>query len=255
VRAAAANVNPILATGVLLLVGFASAVVNTLAGGGTFLTVPVMILLGYSPLTANATNRLALSVQGVGATALYRRQGRIDLRLGLRLSLLACLGSGGGAYLATRLDEEAFNRTIACLMIVTLGVLLWLPADWFARRPATGPPRPLLTAAGFLLVGIYGGFFGAGLGVFILLLLSATQRLDLVAGNAIKSLVVLFLSLVASLVFLWLGHVDLVAAVPLAVGNGLGGWLGARWSLSGGDVWIRRLLIVVVAASVYKLLG
>jgi uncharacterized membrane protein YfcA len=248
-------VNPILATGALLLVGFASAVVNTLAGGGTFLAVPAMILLGYSPLTANATNRLALTVQGAGATALYRRQGRIDLRLGLRLSLIACLGSGGGAYLATRLDEEAFNRTIACLMVVTLGVLLWLPADWFARRPATGSPRPLLTGAGFLLVGIYGGFFGAGLGVFILLLLSATQRLDLVAGNAIKSLVVLFLSLVASLVFLWLGHVDLVAAVPLAVGNGLGGWLGARWSLSGGDVWIRRLLIVVVAASVYKLLG
>ena len=247
--------NTVLTTGALLLVGFASAVVNTLAGGGTFLTVPVMILLGYSPLTANATNRLALTVQGVGATAHYRRQGRIDMRLGLRLSLLACLGSGGGAYLATRLDEQAFNLTIACLMVVTLGVLLWLPADWFARRPATGPPRPWLTAAGFLLAGIYGGFFGAGLGVFLLLLLSATQRLDLVAGNAIKSLVVLWLSLVASIVFVWLGHVDLLAAVPLAVGNGLGGWLGARWSISGGDVWIRRLLIVVVAASVYKLLG
>ena len=246
--------NPIVTAVALLLVGFASAVVNTLAGGGTFLTVPVMILLGYSPLTANATNRLALTVQGLGATALYRRQGRIDLRLGLRLSLLACVGSGGGAYLATRLDEESFNRTIACLMVVTLGVLLWLPAGWFARRPASGPPRPLLTAAGFLLAGVYGGFFGAGLGVFILLLLAATQRLDLVAGNAIKSLVVLFLSLVASGVFLWLGHVDLVAAVPLAVGNGVGGWLGARWSLAGGDVWIRRLLIVVVAASVYKLL-
>lgn len=247
--------NPILATGVLLLVGFASAVVNTLAGGGTFLTVPVMILLGYSPLTANATNRLTLTVQGLGATAQFRRQGRIDLRLGLRLSLLACLGSGGGAYLATRLDEQAFNRTIAGLMVVTLGVLLWLPADWFARRPASGPPRPLLTAVGFLLAGIYGGFFGAGLGVFLLLLLAATQRLDLVAGNAIKSLVVMCLSLVAAAVFLWLGHVDLVAAAPLAVGNGLGGWLGARWSIRGGDVWIRRLLIVVVAASVYKLLG
>ena len=240
---------------ILGLVGFASAVVNTLAGGGTLVTVPVMILMGFGPLTANATNRLALVVQGFGATALYRRRRTVDLRLSLRLSAVACLGSAGGAWLATMPDEETFGQILAVLMLGALASLLFLPARWFEERPSAGAPRPVLTAVGFLLIGMYGGFFGAGIGVFILLLLAAAQHLDLVAGNTVKSAVVLVLSLTASAVFAVLGHIDYAAAVPLAVGNGLGGWVGAHLSLKGGNLWIRRVLLLDVFAGVYKLLA
>ena len=105
------------------------------------------------------------------------------------------------------------------------------------------------------MLGVYGGFYGAGIGVFILLLLAGAQRLDLVAGNAIKSAVVLFLSLAAAAVFARAGAIDWIAAIPLAVGNGIGGWVGAHLSLQGGNRWIRRVLLVVVVAGVYKLLA
>jgi len=247
-------VSPPIQFALLGLVGFVSAVVNTMAGGGTLLTVPVMILMGFGPLTANATNRLALVAQGLGATALYRRRRAVDLRLSLRLSALACLGSALGAWLATRLEEDTFRKILAVLMLIALVFLVWRPARWFEERPRAGPPRPLLTGIGFLLVGIYGGFFGAGIGVFILLLLAAVQRMDLVTGNAVKSVIVLALSLTASAVFAVLGQIDYLAAVPLALGNGLGGWVGAHLSLRGGNAWIRRILLLVVLAGVYKLL-
>jgi hypothetical protein len=245
----------LLQAALLAAVGFAGAVVNTIAGGGTLLTVPAMILMGYGPLAANATNRLALVVQGAAATVLYRRRGALDLALSLRLAAAASVGSAAGAWLATRLDERTFGQVLAALMVVALGFLLFRPARWFEERPAGGAPRPWLTGAGFLLLGVYGGFFGAGIGVFFLLLLAAAQRLDLVAGNAVKSAVVLVLSAVAAIVFAFEGAIDYGAAAPLAAGNALGGWAGAHLSLKGGNVWIRRALLAVVLASVYKLLA
>jgi len=246
--------NPLLQALLLALVGFLSAVVNTLAGGGTLLTVPAMILLGYAPLTANATNRFTLIAQGLGATAHYRRKGIIDIRMGLRLSVVACIFSVAGAYLATILAEDAFRHVLAVLMVCAAVFLVLRPARWFAGRKTAGPPRRLLTFLGFAVVGLYGGFFGAGIGVLILIILATAQRMDLVAGNAVKSLVVTCLSATAAAVFAWRGEIDYLAAVPLLVGNGLGGWLGAHLSIKGGDVWIRRALLVVVLASVYKLL-
>lgn len=238
----------------LLAVGLLSAVVNTLAGGGTLLTVPVMILLGHDPLTANATNRTALVIQGIGATAHYRLRGAVDLRLSARLAGIAAIGAAGGAWLATRMSDRAFDQALAVLMIGALAVLLLRPARWFEERPAEGPGRPVLTAVSFLLLGVYGGFFGAGIGVFILIVLSFAARMDLVAGNAVKSAVVLVLSLAAAVVFAATGAIDYRALVPLAIGNGLGGWWGAHLSLRGGNAWIRRALLVVVLASVYKML-
>jgi uncharacterized membrane protein YfcA len=246
--------NPIVQALVLAGVGFVSAVVNTLAGGGTLLTVPAMVLLGYEPLAANATNRLTIAVQGISASALYRRKRVLDVRLSLSLSAFAAAGSLAGAWLATILDEELFRRALAALLLVGALYLFRHRARWFVVRAGAGRKRPVLTHAGFLVLGVYGGFFGAGIGVFILLLLAGAQRLDLVAGNAIKSAVVLFLSLAAAAVFAYAGAIDWAAAIPLAVGNGIGGWVGAHLSLKGGNRWIRRVLLVVVVAGVYKLL-
>jgi uncharacterized membrane protein YfcA len=237
----------------LLGVGFVSAVVNTIAGGGTLLTVPAMVLMGFGPLTANATNRAALVVQSLSATAHYRRAGAVDLGLSLRFSGIACVGAALGAWLATRLDERTFGHVLAVLMIGALVFLLLRPARWFEARPESGPPHPLLASLGLFGVGAYGGFFGAGVGIFILLLLSAVLRLDLVAGNTVKSVMVLALSLTATVVFGLLGQIDYAALLPLAAGNALGGWVGAHLSLKGGNAWIRRFLLVAVLAGVYKL--
>ena len=235
-------------------IGFVSAVVNTLAGGGTLLTVPAMVLMGFGPLTANATNRAALVVQSFSATAHYRRRDLVDLRLSLRLSAVVCVGAAGGAWLATRLPERTFGHVMAVLMVAALLFLLLRPARWFESRP-TARPHPALAALALLGLGIYGGFFGAGVGIFILLLLAALQGLDLVAGNTVKSVMVLALSLTATAVFAILGQIDYAALVPLALGNALGGWVGAHLSLKGGNVWIRRFLLLVVLAAVYKLLA
>jgi uncharacterized membrane protein YfcA len=143
---------------------------------------------------------------------------------------------------------------MAVLMVAALLFLLLRPARWFASRPAATSAHPVLAGLGLLGVGLYGGFFGAGVGIFILLLLAALQGLDLVAGNTVKSVMVLALSLSASAMFAALGWIDYRALLPLAAGNAVGGWVGAHLSLRGGNVWIRRLLLLVVIAGVYKLL-
>ncbi|MGD8377423.1 MAG: sulfite exporter TauE/SafE family protein [Acidobacteriota bacterium] len=238
----------------LFLIGLVSAVINTLAGGGTLLTVPAMVLLGFGPLTANATNRAGLVIQSLSATVHYRRRRVLRVRQALQLTGIVCVGAGLGAWLATRLPERTFGQVMAVLMVAALLFLLLRPARWFASRPAATSAHPVLAGLGLLGVGLYGGFFGAGVGIFILLLLAALQGLDLVAGNTVKSVMVLALSLSASAMFAALGWIDYRALLPLAAGNAVGGWVGAHLSLRGGNVWIRRLLLLVVIAGVYKLL-
>jgi len=179
----------------------------------------------------------------------------VRLRQALQLTGIVCVGAGLGAWIATLLPERTFGQVIAVLMVAALGFLLLRPARWFEERTAAATPHPVLAGLGLLAVGLYGGFFGAGVGIFILLLLAALQGLDLVAGNVVKSVMVLTLSLSATAMFAALGWIDYRALVPLAVGNAVGGWIGAHLSLRGGNVWIRRLLLVVVVAAVYKLLA
>lgn len=231
------------------LIGLASGIVNTLAGAGTLITLPALIFLGLPPAVANATGRVGVALQSASATWTFRRKEALDLGLGLRLLVPAGLGSALGAWVSTRIDPHLFQRLIAVVMVLLLPLVI--------RGRGQGRPRTLPRAAVapiFLAIGFYGGFIQAGVGLFLLAALRATHGMDLVHGNALKSLLVLGFTLVALAVFGARGLVEPRVALALAAGGALGGALGGHLAIAGGERLIRAALVITVLASATRLL-
>jgi hypothetical protein len=240
---------------VLLAVGAASGALNVLAGGGSFLSLPLLIFLGLPPSVANGTNRIAILVQNTGAVWRFRSHGLVDRSWIPLAAAPAIAGAVLGTWGAIEIGEEAFRRVLAGLMVAATLWILWDPLE----RRETGEtivrggwPRRTGLAAAFFAVGIYGGFVQAGVG-FLLAAVATWAGLDLVRGNALKVLVVLLLTPVSLALFAWSGKVDWVAGVPLAAGHLLGALVGVRLTVLKGHAWIKRFLTVTVIAFAIKL--
>lgn len=239
----------------LFLAGSAAGTLNVLAGGGSLLTVPVLIFLGLPPTVANGTNRVAILAQNIGASWSFHRKGKLDPRW-LRAALAPTLaGAILGAWAATRVSDDQFQRALAIAMI---GMAVWMivrrpgaGADEAAPVPAPPSSRPLLHLAWFA-VGLYGGFIQAGLGFVILAVVSAAG-LDLVRGNALKVTLVLAFTPFALLVFALDGLVDWRFGAALALGNLAGGQVGVHLTVLKGQAWVRHVVVVSVVAFAIRL--
>jgi uncharacterized membrane protein YfcA len=238
----------------LMGVGVIAGVLNILAGGGSLLTLPVLIFLGLPAAMANGTNRIAIFFQNVVAVGSFRQKGKLPLRLALLCTPSALLGSVVGARLAITISDILFKQILAGVM---LGVVVLMVVDP-ARRLNLKPRRlSRARAAGlvaiFFFIGIYGGFIQAGVGLLMIPAL-LLQGLDLVRINAIKVFVVLVFTVAAIVVFVLHDQVDYGLGFTLAVGNMLGGWLGTKIAVKGGHGFIRKFVIAVVVVFSAKLL-
>jgi len=244
--------------GLLLFVaGTVAGTLNVIAGGGSMLTLPLMIFLGLPPSVANGTNRVAILVQNVGAVWSFRRHRLLDTRWVPLAALPALVGAAGGSWLAIRIDEAAFQRILAILMVAIALWTIWnplrrRPVDAGASTPETAGGRAAL-AAGFFVAGVYGGFVQAGVG-FLLLALVTLAGLDLVRGNALKALVVLAYTPVSLAVFALGGRIDWGMGLALAAGNLSGAFLGVRLTVLKGHVWIRRVVTATIILFAIRLL-
>ena len=174
-------------SGYLLLfcVGCVAGTLNVIAGGGSFLTLPVMIFLGIPPSVANGTNRVGVVFQNVGAVWSFHRHGVMQWRYLLWAALPASCGAVLGAWGALQVSDQDFQRILALLMVAVTLWTLWDPlkarhstADFSAR-----PNEAAVLGVGFFLIGVYGGFVQAGVG-FMILAVTTLAGLDLVRGNA-----------------------------------------------------------------------
>ena len=214
-------------------VGLVAGAINTIAGGGSLLTLPALIFLGLPAPVANGTNRVGVFIQSLTATLQFRREQALEVR-GTVLPLVATVvGAAGGALLSVDLDETRLEQAIGVAMLVMLALLLFRPSQWL--EPSTKPPAPRgVQAAAFFLVGVYGGFLQAGVGFFLLAGLVWLARLELVPANGVKSLLILVFTLPAAVVFVLHDLIAWEAGISLAAGSALGGWLGARVSVGWG---------------------
>ena len=238
---------------VLLVVGFVASTVNTLAGGGSFLTLPLLMFMGLPAGAANATNRVGVLAQNVGAVWGFHRYGVLDWRWALGAAVPTAVGSGIGAWLALGMGDREFKRLLAFLMIA---ICLWTLLDrGRSRKGAAGAlvERPWLVKAGFFLVGIYGGFVQAGIG-FLVLALTTLAGFDLVRGNAVKVLAVLLQTLVALAVFLTAGQVRWAEGACLAAGGLLGSLVGVRLTVLKGHRWLETVVTVTMVLFAVRLL-
>jgi len=240
----------------IMAVGVIAGFMNTVGGGGSLLSLPALIFMGLPSAEANGTNRVALMVQCMVAVGNFQRKGFFDLRLGLLLGIPAILGSIVGVYLAITLPDLIFNRILAVVMLVVLVAIIWQPEKKFIKPGENlTPGRRYIAAAVFFFVGIYGGFIQAGAGFIIIVALSMITGMSLVKINSQKNLVVGLYMLSSLALFVANGKVSWVLGLTLAVGNGVGGWLGSNFAMSRGDSWIRVFLVICVVLMSAKLLG
>lgn len=238
----------------LIAAGTAGGFINVMAGGGSVITVPVMIFLGVPGPVANGTNRIAILAQNMTAIATFYRGGVIRVRLALTLAACAIPGALLGALLGARLSGPLFNQILAGVMLAVLVLMQFhgsSPTPYEAqaqpKRPVTG--HVLMVAAGF-----WGGFIQIGMGFILMPILHRVMGLDLVTTNALKVTVVALYTLVALAVYATTSEILWLVGAILAIGNSLGGFVGARMTLSRGDTLIRRVFTVAIVLMVVRLL-
>lgn len=245
-----AHILLILATGVVA--GF----LNTLAGGGSLFTMPVLIFLGLPSAVANGTNRIALFIQNFVAVANFRNKGYFDYKIGLQLAVPAVLGSIVGANLAISLDDKAFNKILALIMILVVFLIVFKPHQkLIADEEKLSKGRKIAAIIAFFFVGIYGGFIQAGVGFIIIASLTVITGFSLVKINSIKVFVILFYTISSLAVFILNGKLDWILGFTLAMGNGVGAWLGTNFAVSKGDKWIKVIIVIAVVLMAAKLYG
>lgn len=240
----------ILLVGVGFLVGF----INTVAGGGSLLSLPVLIFLGLPPSVANGTNRVAIVIQTALATAGFKSKGVTTFPFNVYLGISALLGAIIGAYIAVDIKGETFNRILAIIMIVVVFIIIFKPKIKIEELKERLTGKYLwIGIIAFFFFGIYGGFINAGLGFIIILFLHYINQMTLVRANATKVAVVFIYTLSALAVFVLNDKVNWKVGLILAVGNGSGAWLASRVSVKRGDGFIKTFLVIMVVAMSIKL--
>lgn len=234
--------------------GFGAGFINTIAGGGSLITLPVLIFLGLPPAVANASNRVAIFAQNIFGVLGFKSKGVSSFRFSIWLSLSALLGAILGAELAIDIEGDLFNRILAVVMIVVVIFTIFSPNN----KPGevlerTGKKHTIISVALFFLVGVWGGFIQAGVGFLIIAVLTSVNRFSLVKSNSIKVFVVLVYTVAALAVFIIEGKINWLYGLVLAVGNASGSWVASRWSVEKGDKWVRVFLIVTVIALAVRL--
>jgi hypothetical protein len=236
----------------LLLIGggLLAGTFNAVAGGGSILTVPLLVLAGVPGNHANGSNRVGILTSNAAATVKFQRLGVRGLRGAT--PILAPVGAGAivGSYAIGHLTDDAFERIFGLLVLPLVILAMRTPKVHVGIEPWSRRT----TVVVFTIIGLYGGAVQAGIG---LVLIAALTRagVDLVTANNIKAVVNLCVTTVALPVFIARGEVDWVPALILAGGFMLGGWLGAHAAVKGGERFLRGAMVVAALVLSGRLLG
>lgn len=243
------SLDPLLAVPLLFVVGVVTGAINTVAGGGSFLTLPVLIFLGLPAGVANGTNRIGVLMQCGAAAWSFDRDGVLDRRAALWASVPTCFGAAAGTVLAIYISNDDFERVLAFLMLAITLLSFWKPRP--SESPSEDRTRLGILAVSFFGVGVYAGFVQAGVG-FLILAATTFAGLDLVRGNAVKMLAVLACTPISLGIFWWNGMVLFWPGFALGLGSVIGALVAARWAVRKGHGPLR--IVVSVAVVVFAVL-
>ena len=240
----------------VIAAGLFAGFVNTLAGSGSLITLPLLMFLGLPANIANGTNRIGVLVQSAISSWSFRQQKLFSFRETVWMAVPAVVGSIVGALVAVRINERIMELLIAGLLIFMFFVILYKPEKWLREQAVNiSQRRRWLVMVALFFIGIYGGFLQAGVGIFLLSTLVLGAGLGLTKANAHKVLIVTSLTGIALLIFILSGQVRYMYGIILAIGQGAGGWIASRVAVSWGPKVVRIVLLVAVMASALKLTG
>jgi hypothetical protein len=229
------------------LAAIAAGAINAVAGGGSLITFPTLVAVGLSPVTASITNTVALCPGYLGATFAQRRDLAGQGRRAALLLPVGALAGAAGAFLLLHTDERAFDFVVPFLLLfaaVLVGAQERIRRFLFGRddRSSRAEALAMLPVA---LAGVYGGYFGAGMGVMILAALGIVLADNLLRINALKQTVSLTVNVAAAGVFVFSGRIAWAAAGVMFAGALVGGVAGGRLAARLPQVWLRWLIVVL----------
>lgn len=239
---------------ILLGVGLITGVINTLAGGGSLITLPLFIFMGLPSSEANASNRIGVFLQSLTALGGFKSKGITVFPYAIWVSITAVAGCIIGAYFAVDIKNELFNRILAIIMVIVMVLTVFKP--YLTKKGVTeniNPKNKAVSIIIFFFVGLYGGFIQAGVGFLIIATLTGIHGLNMAKTNAIKVFVIVCYTFVALAIFWWEDQIRWDYGLTLAAGNSAGGWIASRWSVGKDDKWIRLILIITVLGLAVKL--
>jgi uncharacterized membrane protein YfcA len=226
----------------VFLAGFISSFINIMAGGGSALTLGILMLSGLDPAVANGTNRIGLLVAGLSGAAAYKSENLGNAKESLWFGLAALPGAVLGSIFAIQVDKVIFERLLA-LVIIFVAITLFIkpPVKYSSSRPGRKYARIWIYPVMFF-IGLYGGFIQAGVGFLIMASLRHMLAMDLVTVNMHKNLIVLFYTIPVLFIFGLTGNIQWAYAGILALGNALGAWLSVKVSVKKGEKIVKAAL-------------
>ena len=239
------------------IAGIMAGVINTLAGSGSLITLPIfMFLCGLPADIANGTNRIGAIFQSAIGLHGFRKSGKVDYGNSGWIVIPAIAGALLGAWLASEMNAKQMTNVIGGLMVVMLVVLTVNPKRWLRESdPSTRNNKRALSVATYFVIGIYGGFIQAGVGIFLLIALVMVSKYSLKEANGVKMLVILGFAIPTLGVFILNNQVHFGYAFAMAAFQSIGAVIGVRFAtrVTNANVWIHRLLIVILIAAATKI--
>lgn len=240
---------------VVFLVGVISASFGTLVGGGTMLTIPTLIFLGLSPESAIATNRFGANGLIIAGLYEFNKKRIVNYKIGFIICIPALLGSFLGAIIVLQINALILKYLIVIITIFILSFIIFKPKIGIEKtKPFIKKTDYLSGIALSFLIGINSGLYGAGSGTFLSYVLILIFGQTFLESAATRKIPTLFSSLIATLIFILASVIIYPIGISLFIGNFIGSYIGAHYSDKLGNVWIKRLFIVIALIMVIKLI-
>ena len=239
----------------VIVAGFLAGTMNAVVGSGSLITFPVLLAIGFPPVTANISNTVGLAFGNLSGTIGYRRELKGQMNRLRRLTLPAIAGGSVGAVLLLSLPGRVFLNVVPALIIFAIVLVIVQPR--LSERLQHGAPawaEGVVLPVGVFLTAVYGGYFGASQGVILISLLSVVLSDDLQNLNGLKNALVMFVNGIAAVIFLFLAHIAWEPAVLVALSSIAGGQLGASVGRRLSPVVLRAVIVMAGIAAVIKLL-
>jgi uncharacterized membrane protein YfcA len=241
---------------ILIVAGIFVGFINTLSGGGSVISLSLLILLGLPANIANGTNRISIFLQTFSSVGSFTRQKMFTSLKPVWLGIPATAGAILGAYLAIDVNVKVIEIAMCIAMVFMVFFLFYKPDKWLRENPQLLKyPVTWWQLVIFFFVGFYGGFIQVGVGYFLLMSLILGVGYDLVKANAVKNLIVFFYAIFALLVFIINGQVNYLYGLILSIGSVIGALIASYLAVKKGAGFIRAVIVLSVILTILQFSG
>ena len=239
-----------------VIVGVVFGAIGSTVGGSSLVSVPFLISIGLSTVSAIATSKFAILASFITGGFKYSKDGFLkEKKLAILLSIPALLGSIAGSFLVLRIEQATLSKIVTVLLILVFGLtLIKNDTNTATKKIQVTKTKKALGILAMFALGVYSGFFGAGFGAFAILSLVYLLGYSFLESAALMTVINFFALLTATVIFIGHGAINYADGIPLLFGGAIGGWLGAKYAVIKGNVWIRRIFLLITAGLIINLI-